>query len=110
MLDLFKEIERMLGFKSHDKERERSNHATQIAATSQGTRRICPMQHNKMAWTGPPHDIRAYICIICGAVASEPEIVDRGWDFTTVLFEHIQEIMDADLQRQIGNAKSFAVR
>ena len=103
-------ISKMLQYKFRDKERERSNHASNISDRAQGTKRRCPMQHNKIAWSGPPHDeIQAYICIICGACASEPEIKDRGLDFDTVLYEVILEIMDLDLERQSnGHIKTFA--
>ena len=109
--DLFAEVEKMLHFKFGDKERERSNRAVGIADKAQGTRRGCPRQHSQIAWTGPPHETnRAYVCIVCGAAASEAEIVDRGLSFDTVLHEIILEIMDLDLQRQgAGNATSFAV-
>ena len=107
----FKEVEKMLHYRYHDKERERSQRAAALAEVARGTRRRCPMRHDQIAWSGPPHDpIRCYICLRCNAAASEPEIRDRGYDFETVPIEIIDEILDLDLQRQSEiNAKQFWV-
>lgn len=105
----FKDVEKMLHFRYHDKERERSQHASFLAKRTQGTRRRCPLRHSRFAWSGPPHDpIRCYICLDCNAAASEPEIKDRGYDFETVPIEILDEIWDLDLQRQAEtNPKQF---
>ena len=106
----FAEVERMLKARFWDKARERSNHAKQLAYAAQGTVRRCPLRHSRYAWSGPPHDtIRCYVCLDCGAVASEPEIKDRGLNFDTVVEEVIIEIFDLDLKRQseMGNRQFF---
>ena len=108
--NMFREVEKMLKYRSADKERERSNRAKQLAYAAYGTKRRCPLRHSRYAWSGPPHDtIRCYVCLDCGAVASEPEIKDRGLDFDTVVEEVIIEIFDLDLQRQsdLGNKQVF---
>ena len=103
------EVEKALKYKYHDKERERSNRAAGLRDLAQGTRRRCPLRHETIAWSGPPHDeVRAYICLLCNAAASEPEIKDMGYEFDTVGDWIIHEIMDKDLQRQAGgNPVSF---
>ena len=108
--DAFKEVERMLKYRFHDKERERSNRAAGLAEQAKGTRRRCPLRHDTIAWSGPPHDpIRTYICLRCNACASEPEIKDRGYDFETVPDWEIDAIFDLDLERQstMGNPSFF---
>lgn len=106
----FKEVEKMLHYRFWDKERERSNRASGLAALAQGTKRRCPLRHDTFAWSGPPHDaVRCYVCLRCNAAASEPEIKDRGYDFETVPIEILDEIWDLDLQRQAaGNSAQFA--
>ena len=107
--DAFKETEKMLKHKFWDKERERSNRAAGMADNAKGTTRRCPMRHDRIAWSGPPHDaVRAYICLSCNAAASEPEIKDRGFQFETVPDWIIESILDADLQRQAqGTSAAF---
>ena len=107
--DMFKTVEKMLKYRFHDKERERSNRAAGLAASAKGTRRRCPMRHDMIAWSGPPHDaVRAYICLRCNAAASEPEIKYMGYDFDTVPDWIITQLLDVDLQRQAeGNARQF---
>lgn len=106
----FKEVERMLKYKWHDKERERSNRAAGMVEAARGTRRRCPMRHDLLAWSGPPHDeVRAYVCLRCNAAACEPEIKDRGFDFETIPDWEIYKILDEDLRRQdeLGNPRQF---
>lgn len=108
--DAFKEVEKKLKYRFWDKERERSNRAAFIADNARGSKRRCPFRHQRLAWSGPPHDpIQCKICLDCGAVASEPEIRDRGYDFDLCPDWIIQEIMDLDLQRQaeLGNKAFF---
>ena len=108
--NMFKEVEKLLKYRFWDKERERSNHAAGLAEQAKGSRRRCPLRHDMIAWSGPPHDpIRTYICLRCNACASEPEIKDRGFDFETVPDWIIDEIFDLDLQRQsaLGNPVHF---
>lgn len=107
--DPFKEVEKMLHYKFWDKERERSNRAARLADIARGSRRLCPMRHDQIAWSGPPHDsIRAYICLRCNAAACEPEIKHMGFDFETVPDWIIHGILDEDLRRQAeGNPKMF---
>lgn len=104
-----REIETMLQYRYHDKGRERSNRAAGMAGLAQGTRRRCPLNHDMIAWVGPPHDpIRAYVCLRCSAMASEPEIKDRGFEFDTIMDVEIMKIFDLDLERQAGeNARMF---
>ena len=107
--DAFKEVEKLLHYRFWDKERERSNRAAGLVETAMGTRRRCPMRHDKIAWSGPPHDtVRAYVCLRCNAAACEPEIKDRGFEFETIPDWEITKILDLDLQRQAdGNARHF---
>ena len=100
------EVTKMLQYRYWDKERERSNRAAGLHDLALGTRRRCPMLHDMIAWSGPPHDsIRAYICLRCNAAASEPELRDRGYYFDLAPDWIIKEIFDLDLQRQadMGN-------
>lgn len=108
-VDMFREVEKRLKYRYFDKERERSNHAKKLVDLAQGTRRLCPLNHDQIAWVGPPHDkVRAYVCLRCNAAACEPEIKDYGSEFETVGDWVIKQILDADLQRQAnGNPKSF---
>ena len=107
--DAFKDVEKMLKARFWDKERERSNRAAGLHDLAQGTKRRCPMRHDMIAWSGPPHDsVRAYICLRCNAAACEPEIRDRGFDFETIPDWEIDKILDLDLQRQAeGNTSTF---
>ena len=99
--DMFKEAERQMRHKAGDKERERSNRAAGLHSLAMGTGRRCPRLHDMIAWVGPPHDtIRAYVCLLCNAAASEPEIKYMGYEFETVPDYIIHSILDADLQRQ----------
>ena len=107
--DAFKEVEKLLKYRFWDKGRERSNRAAALVELALGTKRRCPMRHDRIAWSGPPHDaIRAYVCLRCNAAACEPEIKDRGFEFDTVPDWIIHEILDLDLQRQAeGNRTVF---
>jgi hypothetical protein len=109
--DAFQEAEKLLKAKFWDKERERSNRAAGLAGLAIGTKRRCPMRHDRIAWSGPPHDkIRAYVCLRCNAAACEPEIKDRGFDFDTIPDFEIHKILDLDLERQAkGNPRSFQI-
>jgi len=108
--DMFAEAERQMRYKAGHKERERSNRAAGLHGLAMGSRRRCPMRHDTIAWSGPPHDeVRAYICLLCNAAASEPEIKDMGYEFETVPDWIIMHILDLDLQRQaVGNPSSFS--
>lgn len=104
------DIEKKLKYRFWDKQRERSNRAAGIASAAHGTRRRCPSYppHAKFSYSGPPDDpIRAYICIYCGAVACEPEIKDRGYEFATVPDVVMLDIMNQDLQRQAQGNPTF---
>lgn len=103
------DIEKRLQYYFRDKERERSNRAHGMVEAAQGTKRRCPMRHDQIAWSGPPHDkIRAYVCLRCNAAACEPEIIWYGYDFETVPDWIIEQILDTDLARQAeGNPKVF---
>ena len=107
--DAFKEVEKLLKYRFWDKGRERSNRAAALVELALGTKRRCPMRHDRIAWSGPPHDaIRAYVCLRCNAAACEPEIKDRGFEFDTVPDWIIHEILDLDLRRQAdGNRTVF---
>jgi len=109
--DMFKEVEKLLKYRFWDKERERSNRAAGLVQLASGTKRRCPMRHDLIAWSGPPHDrIRAYVCLRCNAAACEPEIKDRGFEFETIVDEEIYKILDLDLERQAhGNPKMFGL-
>ena len=107
--DMFAEAEKQMKYRAGHKEQERSNRAAGLHDLSLGTRRGCPMRHDKIAWVGPPHDaVRGYVCLWCNAAASEPEIKDLGYEFDLVSDTMIHAIMDEDLIRQAGsNAKQF---
>lgn len=108
--DAFKEVEKRLKYRFWDKERERSNRAAALAQAAKGTVRRCPLRHDMIAWSGPPHDaVRAYVCLRCNAAASEPEIKDMGFEFDTIPDWEIMKILDLDLQRQsaLGSRQFF---
>ncbi len=106
--DMFKEVEKRMKYRYGDKERERSNRAAGMREAAEGTKRLCPLRHDMIAWSGPPHDVvRAYICLRCNAAASEPEIRDRGNTFEEVPDWEIKAIMDLDLERQRTSPKMF---
>ena len=107
--DAHADLEKKLHYRFWDKERERSNRASGLAESAYGTKRRCPLLHDQIAWSGPPHDkIRAYVCLRCNAAASEPEIKHMGFEFDTCPDWIIKSILDMDLQRQAkGNAKTF---
>ena len=109
-VNMFKEVEKRLKYRFRDKERERSNRAAGMAAAGRIAAR-CVMRHDQIAWVGPPHDrIRAYVCLRCHAAASEPEIIDRGFDFDTICDVEIYKILDLDLERQAkGNPTLFGM-
>ena len=106
----FKEVEKLLKARFWDKERQRSNRAAGLHDLAMGTKRRCPLRHDMIAWSGPPHDqVRAYVCLRCNAAASEPEIKHMGYEFETVPDWIIVSILDMDLQRQAeGNRKVFS--
>lgn len=108
--NMFKEVEKLLQHRFWDKERERSNRAAGMAAAGRIVVR-CAMNHDQIAWVGPPHDpIRAYVCLRCHAAASEPEIRDRGFQFETIMDTEIMKIFELDLERQAkGNSRSFGL-
>ena len=99
--DTFVEVEKQMRYKAGNKEQERSNRASGLHDLAMGTRRRCPLRHNSIAWSGPPHDeVRCYVCLLCNAAASEPEIKHMGYEFDTVPDFIIYSILDTDLQRQ----------
>lgn len=108
-IDMFKEVEKLLHYRWWDKGRERSQRAAGLVELARGTTRRCPLRHDRIAWSGPPHDqARCYVCLRCNAAASEAEIKDRGFLFETVPDWEIDRILDLDLQRQAeGNRKMF---
>ena len=109
MPNMFAEVEKLLKYRWWDKERERSQRASGLVTLAQGTTRRCPLRHDRLAWSGPPHDaVRTYVCLRCNAAACEPEIRDMGYDFDTCPDWIIDQILDLDLQRQAeGNRKVF---
>jgi len=108
-INMFTEVEKMLRYRFWDKGRERSNRAAALVEAARGTRRRCPLRHQTLAYSGPPHDkVRCYVCLHCNAAASEPEIIDRGFTFEEIILEEIHIILDLDLQRQAeGNTAFF---
>lgn len=118
-INMFREVEKRMKYRFHDKERQRSNRAAQIRETGAKTRQ-CILNHDRIAWSGPSHNgirtqmgmapekVLAYVCVDCGAAACEPEIRDHGWEFDTIPDWEIMAIMDLDLERQYGgNSKTF---
>ena len=107
-VNMFREVEKQLRYRFWDKERERSNRAAGLADMAKGTKRRCPLRHDRIAWSGPPHDkVRCYVCLQCSAAASEPEIKHMGYDFDTVPDWIIHSILDMDLERQAEDKKVF---
>ena len=108
-INMFAEVEKLLKYRFWDKERERSQRASGLVELAKGTTRRCPLRHDRLAWSGPPHDrVRTYVCLRCNAAACEPEIRDRGYNFDDVPDWIIDDILDLDLQRQAeGNRKMF---
>jgi len=109
-MNMFNEVEKLLKYRFWDKGRERSNRAKGLV--DQGRRdprprALCPLRHNRIAYSGPPDDaVRAYVCLECHAAACEPELKDRGVDFNLATLELIHEILDLDLQRQVAGRAS----
>ena len=102
------EIEKALRYRYGDKERERSNRAAGLHELAAGTRRRCPLRHQRIAWSGPPHDsVRCYFCLECQAAASEPEIKHLGYEFETVPDFVVHSILDADLDRQSVMSRAY---
>jgi hypothetical protein len=103
-------IEKRAKYRFWDKERERSNRAVRIQEG--GPKPFCPTQHNRIAWSGPPHDIvQSITCLDCGAWATEPEMKDQGFDFNTCpdwIFHRIMESRIKLVHYQ-GNPKQFYV-
>ena len=105
----FRDLEKRLKYRFRDKERERSNHATQIAAG--GVRPSCPTRHNRIARSGPPHDlVQAITCLDCQGFVTEPEMKDRGYRFDDCPDWIFFGIMDekAELVHKKGNPVVFA--
>ncbi|MCB7128069.1 MAG: hypothetical protein J3T61_00835 [Candidatus Brocadiales bacterium] len=101
-------IEKRLKYRFHDKERERSNHAVRIQEG--GPRPSCPTRHDRVAWSGPPHDIiQCITCLDCGSWATEPEMKDMGYDFNDCPDWIFVQIFDARLKKVHfqGNPKTF---
>ena len=71
-------IEKRLRYRFWDKERERSNRAAAMA--DRGPQRpLCPLQHNTLVYSGPPHDVvRRYVCAHCNADATEGAIKEMA--------------------------------
>ena len=108
-VNFFKETEKRLHYRWWDKGRERSNRAAAMAAAG-ATARRCLRRHDTTAYSGPPYDaVRAYVCLHCHAVACEPEIKDRGFDFETIPDWEIHAIMDLDLERQMKGKKNIFI-
>lgn len=108
-IDAFKAVEKAGRYRFWDKERERSNHAKQFM-DSGGVGRRCPRRHQRIAYSGPPHDaIRTYVCVDCHAAACEPEIRDRGFTFDEITDWEMDKIFDLDLERQAKGSRTFAM-
>ena len=104
----FKEAEKRLKYRFWDKERERSQRAAGIADVGPQVP-LCPMNHDTIAWSGPPHNpIRMYVCLRCNAYASEPMIKDMGYDFENVPDWIMKDLMTEVLRRKSnGNPTVF---
>ena len=106
-IDMFHEVEKRMKYRFGDKERERSNHAVQIA--SRGVR-MPSCSHQRIAWSGPPHDfVQAITCLDCGGHATEPEMKDAGFNFNNCPDWIFNAIMDgkAELKFKKGNPSVF---
>lgn len=106
--DFAKLIEKQSRYRFWDKERERSNHAVRIQEG--GPRPSCPTHHQRIAWSGPPHDlIQSITCLDCGSWATEPEMRDMGFDFNDCPDWIYIQILDARIKRihKQGNPTQF---
>ena len=107
-MSVFTELEKKLKYRFWDKERERSNHAVQLRAG--GPRPGCPTRHERIAWSGPPHDqIQSITCLDCNSWATEPEMRDMGFDFNNCpdwIFHQILDKRISQIHRE-GNPRSF---
>ena len=98
--DAFKDVEKRMRYKFSDKERERSNRASAMADRGP-IHAVCPLRHQSIAWSGPPHDtIRRYICLQCSAYASEDMIKDMGYEFLTCPDYIMLDLMDEVLRHR----------
>ena len=105
--DLFRSIDRALHYRFWWKGRERSNHAVKLGKEGP-LRPSC--SHSRIAWSGPPHDkIQAVTCLDCQSYATEPEMMDMGFNFNDCPDWIFFSIMDARSRRVWlqGNPKSF---
>lgn len=105
--DAFRDVEKRMKWKFWDKERERSNRASAMADRG-SIHPVCPLHHQTIAWSGPPHDtIRRYICLQCSAYASEDMIKDMGYEFLTCPDYVMYDLMD-EVLKQRGQVISYA--
>lgn len=102
-------LEKRLKYRFWDKGRERSNRAAAMADRGPDVA-LCPLRHNTIGWSGPPHDaIRRYVCLECKSYASEAMIKEMGHDFETAPDYIIHDLMDEVLRVRFekGNPTHF---
>ena len=105
----FKDVEKRMKYRFWDKGRERSNRASGMADRGP-IGFLCPLRHDTIAWSGPPHDnIRRYVCLHCGAWASDAMIKDMGYDFETVPDYIMHDLMDELLRQNAVGRKTFSM-
>ena len=69
---------------------------------------LCPMKHDMIAWSGPPHNnVQMYVCLRCNAYASETMIKDMGYDFGNVPDYVIHDLMDEVLRVRAKGTFTF---
>jgi len=95
----FKDVEKRMKYRFWDKERQRSNRAA-AKADRVPIGVLCPLRHDTIAWSGPPHDsVLRYVCVHCGSYASEHMIKHMGYDFETVPDYVLHNLMDEMLRQ-----------
>ena len=104
--DAFADLEKRLKYRFGHKEEERSNHAVKIGAGE--WRPSCPTQHNRIGWSGPPHDrIQSITCLDCGAFVTEDEMKDRGFKFDDCPDWVFFDIMEKTRERRLMKGDPF---
>ncbi len=107
-------LESMLKYRFWQKAEERPAHAAQIAAiTDRPNLGFCPMNHDQMAYAGPPFPyigpLMKYVCLFCGQTATWDECRDRGYQFADTPDFIIQDIMNTKLVKQNKKPNSFLI-
>lgn len=108
-----REIDHALHYRFWDKPREQSNRFGNLADRGDAAP-LCPTRHDKLAYSGPPHDkVMRIICMRCTSYASADEIRERGYHFDGPELNCPElvlcDIMDRKLRKKAAGAFSFFV-